>query len=451
MSEISNITISYPDFKLNEFIDPEEFDINNSEYVSKINEIIKEVNGHGSSIILPHPDLSVISSKLAEGAVINSKIADGAITSKKLDPSLYEQLAVLSHGHSIYDKYGVEIAQRTKLKFTNSTVRDDGAFTIVEGIKGDKGDKGEVGITGAKGDKGDTGMSIVPSIDADGVMSFVAKTTSIVPSPVSVRGPQGPQGIQGAQGITGPVGLQGIQGQQGLIGADGARGIIGEPGHEGIPGVQGIQGVQGPRGPQGFKGDDGADGKSFTVLGLYPTMLVLQQKHPVGSSGDAYSVGTSDNNIVYIWSVVTSTWESIGQLQGPEGAQGPQGGQGVQGIQGRQGPPGINGSKGDTGEQGVQGPQGVPGIQGPQGVQGVGGLNGKSAFSSAVSGGYVGTETTFNNSLATIPNHLSDSLKHITIEERVKWNNSGLIKDDSTTSTYRIGVENGLMYFEQLN
>lgn len=62
-----------------------------------------------------------------------------------------------SSGHVIYDKDGVAKAQRSRLKFANSQVTDDGTYTIVQGIKGDKGEKGDKGDTGSTGATGATG------------------------------------------------------------------------------------------------------------------------------------------------------------------------------------------------------------------------------------------------------------------------------------------------------
>ena len=124
-------------------------------------------------------------------------------------------------------------------------------------------------------------------------------------------------------------------------------------------------------------------------------------------------------------------------LQGPEGPQGPQGDQGVQGpkgdtgAQGPQGEQGVQGPKGDTGAQGPQGEQGVQGIQGPQGAvgpegpqgpAGVSGQDGKSAYQTAVEGGYSGTETAFVEALANVPGHIADETAHITAGERATWN-----------------------------
>lgn len=302
-----------------------------------------------------------------------------------------------SSGHVIYDKDGVAKAQRSRLKFAGSEVTDDGTYTIVQGIKGDKGEKGDkgdtgsTGATGATGAKGDKGSAWYPALDSLGNLTFALSDTETPPPVYNIRGPQGPQGVQGLQGAAGARGPQGIQGPQG------AQGIQGKQGETGPAGATGPQGPAGPTGAQGPKGDDGADGRSFVVKSLYPTLLALQQAHPTGVAGDAYAVGTTDNNVVYIWSTDTSEWVNIGALQGPAGPQG------ATGATGPQGPKGDTGEQGPQGIQGIQGPQGPEGAQGPQGLQGVAGADGKSAYTSAAEGGYTGTETAFNQALAAVP------------------------------------------------
>lgn len=126
-----------------------------------------------------------------------------------------------SSGHIIIAPDGTVAPQRSRLKFANGTVTDDGSETIVTGLKGDTGPQGEKGDTGEQGPKGDQGLTgpvIVPSVDASGVMSFTIQDTAIAPQAVSVRGPQGPQGVQGDAGRTGyerPARLTGRTGHPG--------------------------------------------------------------------------------------------------------------------------------------------------------------------------------------------------------------------------------------------
>ena len=355
-----------------------------------------------------------------------------------------------SSGHLILGPDGAALPQRSRLQFTNCTVIDAGNATSIVaavGPQGEKGDKGDKGETGNVGPQGKTGPSVVPSVDANGVMSFTLQDTAIIPQPVSVRGPQGPQGVQGMQGVPGAQGPQGIQGPAGVQGPKGDAGETGPKGETGSQGIQGIQGVQGPQGetgpkgdtgpagpagpqgpqgPQGERGNDGADGRSFVIQDIYPTLGALKAAFPTGNEY-AYQVTASDNEI-FIWSEQAADWASLGRLQGPQGPQGiqgiqgprgiqgetgetgPQGPQGVQGIQGEQGVPGPQGEtgpKGDTGPQGVQGIQGPAGPQGEQGVQGPAGLDGKSAYTAAAEAGYSGTETAFNAALSQVPGHMA--------------------------------------------
>jgi hypothetical protein len=198
--------------------------------------------------------------------------------------------------------------------------------------------------------------------------------------PEGPEGPQGPQGIQGEigpQGIKGDTGLQGPQGEIGPQGPQGLQGIQGADGADGPQGLQGIQGLQGadgadgpegPQGPIGPQGDAGADGTGVTILGSYPTEGELNSAHPSGNViGEAYIVAGD----LFVWN--GSSFENVGQIQGPIGPEGPQGLQGIQGIQGPigpDGPQGIQGLKGDTGLQGIQGETGADGPQGIQGLKG---------------------------------------------------------------------------------
>ncbi len=307
-----------------------------------------------------------------------------------------------SSGHIIVKPDGTIAPQRSRMKFTNGVVSDDGTQTIITSLKGDKGDQGEQGIQGVQGEKGETGATgpvIVPSVDANGIMSFTIQDTAIAPQSVSVRGPQGPQGVQGEQGLQGTRGPQGLQGIQGIQGPNGEKG---DPGATGAEGPRGVQGPEGPVGPQGPVGPAGKDGTSLYIEDSYPTVAALKNAIP---NGDTKMYFVRENGECYIWSETANDWVSVGALQGPIGPQGPQGIQGPQGKEGATGPAGRDGAQGP---QGIQGPQGVVGPEGPQGPAGVAGADGKSAYQTAVESGYSGTETAFNSSLAAVPSHIAD-------------------------------------------
>ncbi|MBQ7887542.1 MAG: collagen-like protein [Clostridia bacterium] len=154
-----------------------------------------------------------------------------------------------------------------------------------QGLQGPQGPAGATGAQGPKGDKGDQGP----------------------------RGERGLTGPTGATGPTGPRGEQGLRGPQGLTGATGATGPAGPKGETGA------QGPQGEAGPQGEKGDTGT---SFVLLARYGTIDDLMAAHPTGQPGDAYAVGTSDSNRIYIWDADANEWSDIGAMQGPAGADG---------------------------------------------------------------------------------------------------------------------------------
>lgn len=263
---------------------------------------------------------------------------------------------------------------------------------------------------------------IVPEVDANGVLHWTIQDTALAPNPVNIRGPQGPQGVQGAQGAPGTQGAQGIQGPRGIQGPKGEQGEPGSQGQTGPQGPEGLPGPQGPMGPQGLRGDDGADGRSFTVLARYGTLLELQNIHPAGQPGDAYAIGTAEDNRIFIWDQDRQEWSDIGGLQGPMGPQGPAGAQGIQGPKGEQGEQGQAGARGPQGLQGPEGPQGPAGTQGPQGIQGVAGAAGKSAYSSAAEQGYTGTETEFGQALAQMPGHVGNGSIHVTAADKTNWN-----------------------------
>lgn len=105
-------------------------------------------------------------------------------------------------------------------------------------------------------------------------------------------------------------------------GIPGATPYVGENGNWWIGETDTGTPATGPEGKQGPKGDQG-DG--LKILGLYGTLAALQSAHPTGSEGDAYAVGTPEDNEVYIWDVDAGAWKNLGALQGPTGPKGDDG------------------------------------------------------------------------------------------------------------------------------
>ena len=72
---ITELSISYPDFQWGAVANPDEIDINNSEIVGKLNNLINKVNERFSAIELPYADGSVITRHYADGSIIDAKIS----------------------------------------------------------------------------------------------------------------------------------------------------------------------------------------------------------------------------------------------------------------------------------------------------------------------------------------------------------------------------------------
>lgn len=422
--------------------------------------------------------------------------------------------ATASSGHIIVDKDGNVMAQRSRIRFASGTVTDEDGVTVYTGEPGPKGDTGETGPQGPKGDPGEMGKVYIPTVLEDGTISWALMDyTAAAPVSRNIRGPQGVQGVQGIQGTQGAAGPQGIQGATGAQGPKGETGATGAQGPKGLQGAagetgpqgpagatgptgpQGPQGIQGETGPKGAKGDKGDSGESFKVLGLYETIGKLQAAHPTGAEGNAWAVGTSDSNVIYVWDTDLSAWINVGPLMGPQGPQGetgpqgpqgetgprgPRGETGPQGIQGERGPEGAAGAtgpqgpqgevgpqgpqgpKGEQGPQGIQGPQGeqgIQGIQGPQGEQGPKGdkgANGKDGLTTKVNGKeQVGGEITLEPSdlgaaaQTDLNNHTGDGTVHHQIHQytvtltAVGWNSSTkrqTVSVTGVTDTYPVIV-----------
>ena len=288
-----------------------------------------------NSLLAELDGLDIDGRVLNGGGVVHIRLNADKVLETSKDGENWE--ATGSSGHLILDDEGEELPQRGRLQFQNCDV-----------------------------------------VDYLGVTRITAK-----------RGPTGPEGPQGQ---TGPQGIQGIAGP---IGPQGPQGIQGPRGSQGPTGATGPQGPAGPTGAQGQKGEKGEDGASFTVKGMYATLSALKTAHPTGTDGDAYAVGTSEENEIYIWDVDALDWVSVGSLHGPQGPTGPQGPvgatgptgpQGPQGEQGTQGEQGPTGPKGDMGEQGPKGEQGVQGMQGPIGPEGPKGEKGDPGVVQYVNG-----------------------------------------------------------------
>ena len=249
--------------------------------------------------------------------------------------------------------------------------REDGSLSIRIGLpRGAKGDRGEQGIQGERGVQGERGAAFTYD-------DFTEEQLE------SIRGPQGLTGEQGIQGVPGksftyddftPEQLESLRGPQGERGEEGPRGERGAAfTYNDFTADQ----LEQLRGPKGERGEAGADGTSFTVLGMYATYAALIAAHPTADAGDAYAVGTSESNVVYVWDADKGEWTNLGALKGPKGDPGSAGANGSNGVSVTHSWSGtvltvtsasgtssanLKGDKGDTGAAGSTGKDGAAGV-----------------------------------------------------------------------------------------
>lgn len=103
MDKLTTLAISYPDFQLNQIIDPEQMDLNNLQIVNKINNIIKSFNeliqgtsGAGNITIAPIPEFS-------DATTVQQALQQIATFVKTLDADAKRQFAELVQKNSQQD------------------------------------------------------------------------------------------------------------------------------------------------------------------------------------------------------------------------------------------------------------------------------------------------------------------------------------------------------------
>lgn len=203
----------------------------------------------------------------------------------------------------------------------------------------------------------------------------------------------------------------------------------------GKDGKQGKDGAPGGKGDPGAKGDKGDPGKGLDIRGYFSTFEELELADP--DHAYMYGVGTVAPYDIWDWDDLNRRWVNNGKLQGANGksayeiavdegfvgtetdwleslngAKGDKGDKGDTGERGADGAPGIQGEKGEPGEKGADGRQGVDGEKG---------ADGKSAYTAATEFGFMGTETVFGESLAALPEHLTNNDRHVTAEKQATW------------------------------
>jgi len=231
---------------------------------------------------------------------------------------------------------------------------DVGAIRGPAGANGSNGSDGLPGINGAEGPAGLTGPE----------------------GPRGLEGPEGPTGPQGAAGVkgdTGATGTLGPAGPEGPAGQTVATGPTGPTGATGSTGSTGPKGDTGPAGADGATGPAGIDGTGVTVVGSVSSSSFLNPSY-AGSVGDMFIA--QDTGSGHVWD--GSTWNNVGQIQGPAGVTGPVGPTGPQGVDGPTGPAGPEGPEGPAGANGLSGLTGPSGPTGPEGPEGPTGPTGET-------------------------------------------------------------------------
>lgn len=103
---------------------------------------------------------------------------------------------------------------------------------------------------------GQNGATFIPSVSAEGVISWINDRELPNPPPVNIKGEKGDKGDKGERGLQG---IQGIQGERGTKGDKGEKGDKGDKGKDGYTPVKGVD---------YYDGKDGKDGKSAYEIAL---------------------------------------------------------------------------------------------------------------------------------------------------------------------------------------
>lgn len=81
---------------------------------------------------------------------------------------------------------------------------------------------------------GEDGATFIPSVSADGIISWTNDKELPNPEPINIKGTKGDKGDKGERGLQGIQGIQGVPGVKGETGARGADGKDGETPEKGV-------------------------------------------------------------------------------------------------------------------------------------------------------------------------------------------------------------------------
>lgn len=220
---------------------------------------------------------------------------------------------------------------------------------------------------------------------------------------------------------------------------------------------------------KGAKGEKGDPGTGIKIKGKYDSLSALQAAHPKADEGDAYMAGTNLyvwNGSAWIdcGNIQGPKGEKgdtgLQGVQGEKGERGPQGATGPQGAKGDkgdkgdtgpQGPQGIQGERGLQGPQGLQGATGETGATGPQGAQGVQGLQGPAGSAATITIGSVTTSAPGTSANVTNSGTSSAVVLDFVLPKGKDGADGGVTVDEELSSTSTNPVQNKVIYNALLN
>lgn len=220
---------------------------------------------------------------------------------------------------------------------------------------------------------------------------------------------------------------------------------------------------------KGAKGEKGDPGTGIKIKGKYDSLSALQAAHPKADEGDAYMAGTNLyvwNGSAWIdcGNIQGPKGEKgdtgLQGVQGEKGERGPQGATGPQGAKGDkgdkgdtgpQGPQGIQGERGLQGPQGLQGATGETGATGPQGAQGVQGLQGPAGSAATITIGSVTTSAPGTSANVTNRGTSSAAVFDFVLPKGKDGADGGVTVDEELSSTSTNPVQNNVIYNALLN
>lgn len=232
-------------------------------------------------------DSKSIDKKVSSEEITNIKINEDKQLETSNDGGVTWE-ATASSGHIIENGAGTQYPARARLQFSDNVVISDNPQqnkTFISVPAGEKGDKGESAtITIGNVASGDEAQVENVGSDTDAIFNFTFP--------------------RGEHGSAATIRVGTVQ--------SGENASVSNSGTTSDAIFNFVL-------PKGEKGDTGT---SFQIKGMYATYEELIAAHPTGSRGDAYAVGTSEQNVIYNWNNDTKAWDNLGGLKGAKGDTG---------------------------------------------------------------------------------------------------------------------------------